>query len=445
MEFTGWEPREDLLRGAHDAGFGLSGPQLGRLHRAGLIPAPKIRSLGRGRGTVSEFPPGSTRRLLRVLQLREDTRSLGELGWRLWWEDGCAPPPAVRALLGEQASAWEHQRAEFGALLAGEDAGELAAIARMESIYRGLEDGRVDGPLGPMRRRTGRSAFASVVRVFAEILTGRFQGFTDVDGPASDGTPAPESTAQLVEVALGINRARRDRLANTAPWFQGRVETDLLALSRTLGRVAIVPYAECSEAELDAARTELRAFLATIAAIVPVFEQLFGANAFGLATIGRALQIDDPSTQALSLLGWLVMREDPKLSEAMRRFGALAPVASASAGLYRVLGELGEQVPAFASVTSDSTLARMQRDAATAARVRTEMRELFAQNREAVDAFAAAHPEIAGMLAAVENANEPGAPHPDVLGETDHVPGSFTEVLAQRMPPGMDDSGFRGR
>jgi hypothetical protein len=28
--------------------------------------------------------------------------------------------------------------------------------------------------------------------------------------------------------------------------------------------------------------------------------------------------------------------------EAMQRFGALAPAASASAGLYRVLGELGD-------------------------------------------------------------------------------------------------------
>ncbi len=280
----------------------------------------------------------------------------------------------------------------------------------MEAIYNGLEDGRLEGPLGPMRRRTGRSAFPSVMRVLAEILTGRFQGFTDVDVPASDGTPAPASTAQLVEVAMGIDRARTDRLVNTGPWFQGGVETDLLALSHTLGRAAIAPYAECNETELNAARTELRAFLATIAAIVPVFEQLFGASAFGLATIGRALQIDDPSTQALSLLGWLVMRQDPKLLEAMRRFGALAPAASASAGLYRVLGELGEQVPAFGSVTSDTTLARMQRDAVTATRVRAEMRELFAQNREAVDAFAAAHPEIAGMLAAVENApaNEPG-------------------------------------
>ena len=179
----------------------------------------------------------------------------------------------------------------------------------------------------------------------------------------------------------------------------------------TLGRAEIAPHAQWDETKLNAARGELRAFLATIAAIVPVFEQLFGVSAFGLATIGRGLQIDDPSTQALSLLGWLVMREDPKLLEAMRRFGALAPAASASAGLYRVLGELGEQVPAFASVTSDRTLARMQRDAATATRVRAEMRELFAQNREAVNAFAATHPEIAEMLTVVENApaSEPGA------------------------------------
>jgi hypothetical protein len=324
-ELAGWERREDLLHGAHDAGFELSGPQLGRLHRAGLIPAPRTRSLGRGKGTVSEFPPGSTRRLMRVLQLRERARSLGELGWRLWWEDGGSPPPAVRALLSEQASTWECQRADFGALLAGEDAGEPAAIARMEAIYHGLEDSRIDGPLGPMRRRTGRGAFASVMRVFAEILTGRFQGFTDADAPASDGTPAPESTAQLVEVALGINRARTDRLANTAPWFQGAIETDLLALSQMLGRATIAPYAESHATELNAARTELCAFLATIAAIVPVFEQLFGASAFGLATIGRALQIDDPSTQALSLLGWLVMREDPRLLEAMRRFGRSPP------------------------------------------------------------------------------------------------------------------------
>jgi hypothetical protein len=405
MKDRSWEPRKQLLGTARDAGFELSVPQLGRLHRAGLIPTPRTRSLGRGKGTISEFPPGSTRRLLRVLQLRGRGRGLGELGWRLWWEDGGVPTHVVRVLLCEQASMWEQQRAEFGALLASEDAGEPAATARMETIYRGLEEGRMDRPLGSMRRRTGRSGFVSVMRTFAEILTGRFEGFADVDSPAPDGTPAPDSTAQLVELAMGMDRARTDRLAGAAPWFQGRVETDLLVLSRTLGVAAITPYAQCDETELNAARSELRAFLATVGAIVPVFEQLFGARAFGLATIGRALQIDDPPAQALALLGWLVMRVDPSLLEAMRRFGALAPAASASAGLYRVLGELGEQVPAFASVTSDTSLARMQRDEATANRVRKEMRELFAQNREAVGEFASARPQIAEMLAAVESAS----------------------------------------
>lgn len=89
------ELARDLLAAAQAAGFPLTDTQLARWHRAGLLPRPQQVSLGRGRGTVTSYPEGTTAQLLALCQIRQSDRSLARIGFRLWWDGHDVEPHLV--------------------------------------------------------------------------------------------------------------------------------------------------------------------------------------------------------------------------------------------------------------------------------------------------------------------------------------------------------------
>jgi hypothetical protein len=337
-----WESRAEVLQAAHEAGFSLSAPQLGRLHRTGLIASPNTRSLGRGKGTASEFPAGTCARLLRVLELQrqEGVKKLSVIGWRLWWEDGGTLPPPARGLLEDMASSWDEQRRALSELMARDEQGDAEARRQLEDLYADAENGRVAGPIGVARRNTGREGFSSVVGVIVDIATGRFESYGDTEEPAEDGTPRPQTTGALVEKALGLDRARRDRIAGNEPRFSGSSETDLANLSRLIGQADLAQFACAPDALLNEARVEARSLVSLLCIFAPIVERAIGHDAGGYGTIVRAFARLTPRTEAFMLLGWLVLRQEPALLEGMQALIALLPQVRAIAELERVSDQL---------------------------------------------------------------------------------------------------------
>ncbi|HEV7566379.1 MAG TPA: hypothetical protein VGO31_10505 [Microbacteriaceae bacterium] len=265
----------------------------------------------------------------------------------------------------------------------------------MSELYEGAQNSRVDGALAAARRRVGRYAFSTVVRVLAEIGTGRFVEYA----PDSPGLPGP-TTADLLERALGIDRARVDSLANSEPWYQGDSAQDLARLGSLLNAKPLSLLAEEPDAVLAEARDELRAFLVTVLNTSMLSERLFGRAAFGFGLIGRALRVRKSKHQAVMLLGWLALREDPELRHGMSQLGGLAPVAEATVELHRVIGELREEVPPFAEVLSEARMAKALKNAVDGDRLDGEIAAVRDANKEAVDAFFRARPEIDQLIIA---------------------------------------------
>lgn len=100
------------------------------------------------------------------------------------------------------------------------------------------------------------------------------------------------------------------------------------------------------------------------------FERLFGRAAFGFGTIGRALGALGPREQALLLLGWLVLREDPVIQEGMHALLGLLPGTSASLELAGLLVCVSATVPT--STPSSQSTPRLS--ACLRRRVRGEQR-----------------------------------------------------------------------
>jgi hypothetical protein len=81
----GKESREHVIAYASGLGYPVTPAQLARWHRAGLLPRPSQRSLGRGRGTMTTYPPGTAAQVVALCQIRDDERRLDRIAFRLWW------------------------------------------------------------------------------------------------------------------------------------------------------------------------------------------------------------------------------------------------------------------------------------------------------------------------------------------------------------------------
>lgn len=100
------ERPEDLIRAAAAAGFsGIAKAQLVRWHRFDLLPRPKQRSLGRGRGTETLYPRGSAERVPVVCELLRRRRNFDYVREELWWRGFEVKREYIRNRL-EQAAAW---------------------------------------------------------------------------------------------------------------------------------------------------------------------------------------------------------------------------------------------------------------------------------------------------------------------------------------------------
>lgn len=396
-----WESRTEVLQAAHEAGCSLSAPQLGRLHRAGLIASPRTRSLGRGKGTVSEFPAGTAARLLRVMELQrqEGTKKFSIIGWRLWWEDGGPLPPPARDLLTDVASSWDEARRGLSDLITRERAGDADAERRMDELYTAAEHARMDGPVGTARRKTGREGFSSVVRVFIEIATGHFESYNDTEDPSEDGTPQPQTTGALVEKALGLDRARRDRIGANEPRFSGSSEVDLANLSRLIGRRDLAQHAHAPDAALNEARVEVRSLVTLLRAFAPIVERTIGRDAGGYGTMGRVFARLTVQADAFMLLGWLVLREEPALRKGLQTLTALLPQARAIAELERLSDLLSEAVPELSPALSAARRAEMTGDAEQAAKMRAAISRISDDHRDQVDHFFREHPGLDAVQA----------------------------------------------
>lgn len=88
-------------------GFALTKTQLARWHRAGLLPQPRQRGLGRGKGTSSIYPNGTGNQLRALLEIHARERRLPFVAWKLGWEGFEVPIEQIRAFIEWIATEWE--------------------------------------------------------------------------------------------------------------------------------------------------------------------------------------------------------------------------------------------------------------------------------------------------------------------------------------------------
>ena len=172
--------REQVLLAAAGAGFPITGDQLARWHRAGLLPRPRQRSLGRGLGTVTIYPAGTVEQLVALCRVRQQHRSLTRAAFQLWWDGFPVDPEQVWGPLGEVATKFDSDLAGAATLQVGPAKGLTAVVNRR---------------LGPQRRE----ALETAIRAASQHPSGALTPFPDLDLPSM-----PPSIDELVALLLPI-------------------------------------------------------------------------------------------------------------------------------------------------------------------------------------------------------------------------------------------------
>jgi hypothetical protein len=155
------------------------------------------------------------------------------------------------------------------------------------------------------RKRVGRGAFSTFVRIVLDVATGRFAGYS-VD--AVTGKPDAEEP-RILATGLGLTPSRTSRATNAARWLNGEIAPHLSNLSRLLREYSPVHQLTVAEdADLTKARDELRTVLSFVDSFSCIVDRMIGRGGLGISALGKAIREMEPSTQALLLLFWMAFR-----------------------------------------------------------------------------------------------------------------------------------------
>ena len=156
--------RETLLAWLAEQDCLVTEHQLVRWHKAGLLPRPSRKFLGRGKGTETYYPPGTERQALRLCQALLDDRSTENAAWALWL-DGFPVTPLIRARLRDGfVSLVSESAAELDAFESDSNRSNAIDMADSERGGHATEK---------LRKDVGGDEFAFVVRALLEIVAGR--------------------------------------------------------------------------------------------------------------------------------------------------------------------------------------------------------------------------------------------------------------------------------
>lgn len=341
------ETADELITRMQAHQFMVTKTELARWHRAGLLPRPERRSLGRGYGMVSVYPPGTADQLLALYTFHQLEKRLPYVAWRLWWAGYDIPMSYARQFLEEAVDIW-HQAI-----------GELQDLQKHpEMMAEQIDRTRIMRfhfkPLTQARKRVGRKNFPSIVNILVRIASGTFEGYT-ID--PETGTDARERA--IVEKVFGLRRARTERIAGAKPWLAGEDISEAFKLCSALLRVHPPGKAleTAQESDLLTARDETRSFLAFMESLSTTLDSLLGRGALGFSVYTDVIRALGPRDQAMMLLFWMMFRSWG-LGEGMDALLGLARQwQQVWLPMFQGLEQLREEVPATAEVLAPRAMA----------------------------------------------------------------------------------------
>ncbi len=288
-----------MLDLARDRGYAVTGPQLARWHRAGLLPRPEQRSLGRGRGTQTVYPLGTRVQLLKLCEIHfgDRVKRLPHVGWQLWWEGYEVSFDLIRSFLQRIASSTDE---ELKNLLDTET--KAISDEKWKELVEGSHTARLDKPVGGMRRRVGRDRMPTLMSIMLEVHTGLYQAFQI---GAVEGLEEDDSDGRLVVEGFGLDWGGKDRQANEGSRIGEGLEITLGEGSKLFREHSMSEVADvATDQELLRSRDHVRLAHQAIQQLGAFAKEMPESEAAAFRDLSKDLRDTGPPEQALLVLAW---------------------------------------------------------------------------------------------------------------------------------------------
>jgi len=377
-----WESAQDVLDYLGFAGFDVTRDQLARLHRRRLISQP-FQGPSTGRGHVSMFPSGTAQRVLRISQLKEGTKQLDELAWRLWWEGYDVEPDLVRSYLLKKAARWDEQLREIrsAANSSGtpdDDADDVERDVLDEVFFQHL---KVGPSLVSARRQLARGSdlYIGFSALLIDLLQGDMSSF-DVESEELFATNFADLT-----------------------WLHGDEDpasagSAAKAIMRSqVGTPYITMVDDLDDKQIAAARLVALRFLRIIASVGSIVHEVFGGAGRGRDNVGKSLVglSESSDEQVLSLVLTSTFMRDDHIRERLEGFGS--PTAQAPAVTFRDfirLRYLASEVDGLTSLLQEEVMKDVFEDPEAARRWRVAFDRFLLDHADDIEAAVAARPDL---------------------------------------------------
>lgn len=366
-ELSYTETRQQLIEAAQQAGYHLSSVQLARWHRAGLIPYPKHRSLGKGHGTQTLYPTGATRQLLSLCAIHQQERRLPYVAWGLWLAGYPVRFALVRRFLTDCAADRE---------------ATLKRLRDHPPEPQEFAKHRLKGRIARIRRRIGRDRFPMLIEVMQQVAVGRFEGFET------------KEVSELIIKGAGVQRATNNPIKSLPPLLDKDMTEPLQEVSRILAEQRWRSMADTlSEAELCRARDEVKLLFTAIISVGKVTPEMYGRDLFGFTGISELLGELTAVDQAMAVLFWPVVRS--RFSEGAEKLLAIARSwLEIALPAIATLQKLAAEVPDIADLLTPKKMRRLLANPRAQRRHFQELCQFYQQHKAELDAFWEKRPEL---------------------------------------------------
>ncbi|MBA2677162.1 MAG: hypothetical protein H0U76_02010 [Ktedonobacteraceae bacterium] len=380
------ETTDALIEAMRSQDFVVTKAELARWHRAGLIPLPVRRSLGRGRGMVSIYPSGTTKQLLALCMIHRTEKRLPMVAWHMWWAGYDIPFHYVQRFLDHATDSWQQ-----GFMQLRQWAEQPETLSRQLDRFATARLSRK--ALAQARKRVGWENFPTFVEILIRIMMGTFTGWTN------------DEERRIFETGMGLLRARTGHMAEAGPWLTGDIGEPLAMLSGHLHAKTLTNIrAETQSADLMIARDEVRRFTGLFVGFSAIVDELIGRDALGFSAFAGAIQdLTAPTDQATLLLFWLLLRAWG-LGTAMDMLLRLADQWEQVWGpLLQALLQLREAIPATAEALAPTQLRPAFRRKMRMVYLNDWLARIAQEHQAEIAAYFDSFPGIKQLLAAAES------------------------------------------
>jgi len=353
-----WETRENIDAAAR--ANGLKEPtafQLERWRRVKLLPPVQPNH-----GSVVEYPPGTTRQTVRLMELLRDKETFEHVGWELWWEGFEVGKYYWEPKLEEAAVTGDLAIGMLKPLLALWRSG---GGDEDETVFEKLQRQIPVSALAPqIARRLSSVEMAAYLRILAHVGGGKFSNFDD--------EPHPESLSEYEIAVSGLDMENAGNYERGPPG-KSKPKPDMVfgkdmnfvqvlpgvlgAIARTLRRNKLSDALKLPLKELLAARDDLCGALAISRDFYEAAKWLYGNRAFGMR-LAAWLSSSAASQRAMGVLGFALLKRSKYPFLSSDQIADLARKAAAAKRDVLRLREIGETDPRFASLITPKALRR---------------------------------------------------------------------------------------